>query len=116
VSIELAEPEINDLSYDDGEISLTVRLVKTCMECGEELAEAYPEATATIDHLEDHLDSIEVDEINIEQVDRMEGHGRYAKMFYGADVTVEWKCHKCGKGDTVEMHVEEQASYFDELY
>lgn len=39
-SVEMAEPEISDEEFNDGRVTGTVRLVQTCAECGEELAEA----------------------------------------------------------------------------
>ena len=108
VGVEIQEPEVQELDFNDGEINLSVRLVKCCSECGEELAEAIAEASHTIEKHEDHHDEIEVEEHGVTESTRYEGKGQYTKTFYGADVEVYVHCNKCKVDDVITMHVEEQ--------
>jgi hypothetical protein len=119
--IEVSEPDVVEADDDKdalkfGSVDVLVRLVKTCEECGEELAEAYPEDT--IDLLEDHDSFTNPDEheitIDTDWDPTDTGGGRYAKRYYGVDVTFHISC-KCGWKDEVVRNFAEAASYFDEL-
>jgi len=124
VSLEMGDPEIDSSEVNDNVIQGTVRLVKQCSECGQEMESAYPEFEIDIqehvpegkeegehDMQEDCEWSIESEEA--EQSERGEGFGRYMKTFYGADLTFNVIC-SCGFEAVVTGLAEEQASSFDE--
>ena len=126
VSIEMADPEwIQEPEIAmDTEIPDTVtgelRLVQTCAECGEELTEAALEVEENFElsHNPDcEAKSDEPLELSYDASnnDRMEGKGRSAKHFYGADITITLTCPKCKAETKVETMVEEQSSSFESL-
>jgi len=127
---EDVEPEITSEDIVDGHLTGEVRVVLDCAECGGELKEANIEYEKEIEH--DCRDSEDDDELEFEIQDTSatldsrlqdkDRHGkpiknsRYMKMFYGADISTTVKCMKCGADDIeVQVSVEEQASYFEEL-
>ena len=120
VSVEMAEPEMEELVVDaEGNVSGSVRLVQECGECGTELAEANidVEATVTVEHKDGckgESGLVSEDEAT-ESKDRFEGKGRYAKHFYGADITATIRCEDCGAEASLETSVEEQAIFFESL-
>lgn len=100
-------------------VSMTARIVRNCAECGQELKEANIEANENVeieactiikcvrvvgeakvgdldsyDWLDDKHGEPEINETNVEQIE--EGGGRYAKSFFGANVSYVVKC-KCGE-------------------
>lgn len=129
VSLEMGDPEdVNlDMSGEEldesGEltllVSMTCRIVRNCAECGTELKEASLEVSddevmvergfleaCTEQKKVDKKDTwvwkeghgdMSIDETNVEQIE--EGGGRYAKSYFGAQVSYEVKC-KCG----VQLH------------
>lgn len=125
VSIEMGDPEIDSSEVNDSVIQGVIHLTKTCMECGTELEEAYPEFEIDIqgqvpegkgEGEHDMKDECEwsIGDEEAESNERSEGRGRYMKMFYGADLTFSVIC-SCGHEAEVTGDVFEQASYFDSL-
>ena len=126
VGLEMQDPEdvALDLASElDGptlhlSVSMTARIVRSCAECSTELKEANLEAEdeveveactivkcmrktsvegaeiETYDWLDDKHGDPDISDTNIDQIE--EGGGRYAKSYYGAQVTYEVKC-KCGE-------------------
>lgn len=87
VSLEMAEPEVESLDIeDDGSVHATVRIVRNCVECGDELKESTLEMEDDIgDVAQDHEgDDCElmIEEGALEAIE--EGGGRYAKSYFGA--------------------------------
>lgn len=117
VSFEQQDPEI-DVEVNGTQVEGSVRLVLSCAECGGELKEANIDFTEDIEHTckseGDDADYVLLD-AGGEVTDRFEGKGRYARHFYGADITVGVRCEDCKKEFSVEFSVEEQASAFEEL-
>jgi len=125
-SMEFAEPEVETLEIDDdGHISCTVRLTRTCAECGTELKEGTLEFTNE-DHVktvEDHIEECHPerpkDEADVEEgkvyadevcleisedgVDPIE-EGTRKKMSFGAEVSFTITCDGCKK-DLVEGRI-----------
>jgi len=113
----MAEPEL-ELGLGEGEITGTVRLVQTCADCGDELAEANLDISEPFDfeHKSDDCDDeLALKDESAENDDRYEGKGRYAKHFYVANITATIHCGKCGAEMPFETSVEEQASFFESL-
>jgi hypothetical protein len=118
--VEQEEPELNVNGVDaGGEVSSIVtgdvRLVLNSTCCGDEMAEANVDFEITVPHPEDgDKHQLEVVEEEATNYDRLEGKGRRAPHYYGADVTLKLKC-SCGWEGTVTEKVEEQASAFYDL-
>jgi hypothetical protein len=119
VSLETGDPEVTSVDVSGNEVTVEVRLVRNCADCGGEMKEANVGGEATIpdDVFEEHAG--EGHELTGEEggADTIEsGGGRYAKNMIGADITIELSC-ECGqlKDSTVVVHVEEAAGSFDEL-
>jgi hypothetical protein len=103
VGLEFNEPEVeSDLEVnEDGTVTASVRIVRACSECGNDLKEATfdLEFTPTQEQIKDHLNppgrsrtgasnhetvhELEVEQEGIEQIE--EGGGRYAKSYFGAE-------------------------------
>ena len=118
VSIEMGEPEIQNLEIDDfGDFDGEVRLVKLCADCGTELAETYVEIDDSgIEHSHDEAEGyLSVVDDEVVQTERYEGKGRYAKTFYGAMIRAYVECSLCDFREWKTLEVEEQASNFDDL-
>ena len=123
VGIEMADPEWSvEPEAADGSISGEARLVQTCAECGTALAEA--NLTVEADYELEHKDGCKLSkdedaelkmDYETENNDRMEGKGRGAKHFYGADISLKITCPECSATVTVETSVEEQSSCFESL-
>lgn len=95
-----------------------IHLLLLCAECDTELSEATIDVEEELEFTHSSTDctgDIELDDPVVESSDRYEGKGRYAKHFYGADIEYSVSCPKCGVIQTHNVHVEEQASYFDSL-
>ena len=133
---EQSEPEING-----EQLTATYRRVLTCGECGEELKDAEIEfdETLTIDEPEgakypDHEDwakcpvtgeehewSIDVSAsatMDVEKTDRRGRpikNSRYAKTFYGVELSGTATCSQCGATATIQTQNHEAASGFNEL-
>lgn len=134
---EGTDPEINseDLQINEdgisGVVTGEVRVVLPCAECGTELKEWNGEFEMEFEHecdgkneIGEEEEKFEIEEVNASFSSRMEDkdrkgrqikNHRYMKTYYGADITADIKCNKCGETITLEGHVEEQASGFDEL-
>lgn len=135
VSVELqVEVDNCELEADDSgshTVRAQTRLVLTCADCGNEVAEANAEAEEEFEHNHEEdlqeapgscaeWDADEALELTDdcpegEPEERWEGKGRYAKHFYGAAIPVEIKCKTCGAEFGGTIHVEEQASSFESL-
>jgi hypothetical protein len=148
VSLEFEDPEVENLQVehippettDQGVphmflITGSVRLVRNCGECGQELKEATLEIEQEVELGEDvpardwaefakthDLDDAYVDESPaVDQIE--EGGGRYAKSYFGASIHFEVFMHEktVGKGSdpiliaAVEWSDKIAASHMDEL-
>jgi hypothetical protein len=121
--VEQQEPEVIDenleVAKDEGYITAEIRLILASSCCGDEIAEANLTIEEHVD-LEHEHDTKKFGTLNFEleltaeNVDRFEGKGRYAKHFYGADITATVTC-TCGWKTSIDTAVEEQASSFDSL-
>lgn len=113
VSLEFADPEVDSLEVGDGAVSCTVRIVRNCGECGQELKEATLELSHDIDHdTEKGKHTLEVEETGVDQIE--EGGGRYKKSYFGASVSFKVEC-SCGWSEEGTMDDKVQASGMDEL-
>jgi hypothetical protein len=101
VSLEFNEPELEgDLDVtEEGVVTGSVRIVRACADCGTELKEASfdLEFTPNNDQIKDHLNpegqsihELEVEEDGVSQIE--EGGGRYAKSYFGAEVSFHVRC------------------------
>jgi hypothetical protein len=129
------EPEVEDVQvFDTDEIQGSVRVVLACEECGTELKESYQEFTETFEHeceipafkpdFDPETDEpFEVGDSSATFHERTQTHTpkgkviknpRYAKRYYGAEISVTIKCNRCDGEFEVNVTTEEQASYFDE--
>lgn len=138
VSFEEADPEVDCLDIrGDGAVTATVRIINTCAECSQELTEATfdLESDAACEAVEAHKcttspqpeqRSFEAEEYECERTGRsgyykkgkwVPGFGRYAKTFYGAQLTVTVKCSACQEvvGEPVVLTDDVQASAMDSL-
>ena len=93
VSLEFQEPEVEDDPQvdSDGEVTCSVRLVRTSECCGDELKTATLEMSGKViipDEHKDHDLGARVEQVS--QVE--EGGGRYAKSYFGAEVEIEVHC------------------------
>ncbi len=114
VGLETSDPEVDDLNYSGSTITGSVRIVRICVECGEELKETTLEIHEEVENFcdsdEDGHD-VEVEE-NLSILE--EGGGRYKKSYYGAEGTLHLKC-SCGKTFDVEWSDKVAASSMDDL-
>jgi hypothetical protein len=130
VSFEEAEPEVDSLEVSEtGNVTANVRMVNQCADCGQDLKEA------TFDFDADHSDEcqghqgeghgLEIEENGVERTsksgyfDRKKGfvssYGRYAKTFYGVEVSYKITC-ECGELEVEGSFTDEvQASGMEEL-
>ena len=136
VGLEQGEPEVQDLEIDEtGEVTGQVRVILTCADCGSEIKEAYIDLDETPsseleDHIADHAEagedaeSLEVEEVSIEETDRMQTtdrngkqikNWRYMRHFYGFELQVKITC-SCGAEFEASICGEEQASAFEDMY
>lgn len=111
VSLDFQDPEVSDLEYDDGKITASVRILRNCAECGEEMKEATLEVDLDVEFCsgEGHVVSVEDKLSQLE-----EGGGRYAKSYFGAEGTFDLKC-SCGKTAEVQWSDKVAASEMEEL-
>ena len=128
VSLEMSDPEVESCEIDiDGVITATVRIVRVCTECGNEMKEATLEMEYTPN--EDEVKIVEehqgdAHELTVEdgyEVENLEqSGGRYAKSFFGATLSVSVRC-SCQTGKvieplfTVEIEDKVSASSMDEM-
>ncbi len=124
-SVELAEPETDDLSLDGDTITGSIRLLLESACCGEEVADSEEDVEISIDHDcpenangKKELD-FELTECSAAATDRFDGDAkakmRYRRHFYGADITATIHCNHCGGDEEVSGMVECQASGFEAL-
>jgi hypothetical protein len=125
VPIEQGELEASiDLRWEPGkangnrqpiQITGEVRLTLICGECGTELMETNQDIDAEIEFQHDNGCSQNEDFDEDSTWDNSD-RDMYAKHFYGADGTITVTCPECKAEATCEVSVEEQASFFDQLY
>lgn len=114
VSLELGEPELQDISYDRGVVTISVRIVRTCADCGEELKEAILDMEHQCEIPEEYQSAdLGVEEDGIESTE--EGGGRYKKSYFGAIVTFKVTTDDGKEVYTGETSDSVAASYMDEL-
>ena len=133
---ESTEPEVSSEEIDDdGQLTAEVRVVLACAECGGELKEANLTFEASVQHecekdaevlpdWNEGDDKLSIDSIEAEFQSRQQDtdakgkpikNPRYMKTFYGACVTANVKCNRCGEEVEVNGCVDEQDSAFDDL-
>jgi len=118
VSYEMADPEmVQEVEYDNGNVSAEVRLVKQCADCGAELEETsiYFDQSADFEHDDEH--EMVADADDPESTERTEGSGRYMKKFLGVSISYKIRCITEGCNFVYEGTLEDdvQASSFDSL-
>jgi hypothetical protein len=103
VSMEFSEPDVSDIQVsEDGEVTASVTLTRTCVDCGSDLKTAELELTCDMGkECEDHVNAegqdihdLTVEQDDVNQIE--EGGGRYAKSYFGAEVcfTITCKCDR----------------------
>lgn len=119
-SIDESDPEVEEIEIDeDGtSVTLSVRIVNTCVECGEGLTEALLEMEHTIDTPLVHTTTCTKAEYDIEATDvtrttRTEGKSTRAPKFYGALVICKISCMTCEAHMTVDIMDDIKASEMD---
>ena len=115
--LETQEPEVQSIDIDEtGHVSAEVRLVRVSTCCGDEMKEAYfsLEVDVGVDEHTGEGHELQVEEESTDIIE--EGGGRYAKSYYGVQVSATVTC-SCGKLEpvTVEMTDKVSASGMDEL-
>lgn len=94
VSLEMQDPEVENLNYDEGHISGDVKISRVCVECNQEMKEASFEIAETIEPFCKCTEpDVKVGEPTVENVE--EGGGRYKKSYFGYELNVELTCEKC---------------------
>lgn len=128
VGLENQEPEV-DARIEGDSVEGDVRVVLACAECGTELKEANLEFSELIDHICDgelpkDQEPVSLDDYSAEPEDSYatkDRHGkpiknpRYRTHFWGADVSLELHCNRCGEDWTQNVTVEEAASAMEDL-
>jgi hypothetical protein len=121
-----ATVEYEDIS-DDGQVSIEVRLVLPCAECGAELKESSFSFEHQVEHKCDKLSEEEGFEIEVDDPEPSDDYRpkegkngkptpmRYQKHFYIVTVTGKAICNKCGEEITFELSDEVQSSGMDEI-
>lgn len=123
VGLEFQEPEEESLEYSEGEITMTVRLVLACADCGGELADHELELQGGVEHpkhtedceCDESLLALDVESRNIEQAEDSKGYGRYMQHFYGARVEGVVRCPICEAEAEFALEDMVLASSFDVL-
>jgi len=97
VGLDFQDPEVESLEIDDeGTVTCSVRIVRCCTECGDELKEATLDFEYTPppgSGIEAHVGkghTLEIGEDGVDQIE--EGGGRYAKSYFGAEVSFKITC------------------------
>jgi hypothetical protein len=129
VAFDEADPEVDSLEIsEDGAVTVGIRIVNTCADCGTELKEAMFELEEEAAIPDGHLDEgheLMIQECGSERTQRsgyikkgvfVPAGGRYAKTFYGASVDYEITC-SCGEMEPVQgtLMDDVQASSMDEM-
>ena len=121
--METAEPEGDDVDVSEYTVQGTVRVVRTCADCGDELKECSFDVSVNLETLteENHKPSDDEEGEQHEmtfEVDSCEatesGGGRYAKNMIGFELRGTVTC-SCGAEETIEASDSAAASSFDEL-
>jgi hypothetical protein len=121
VSFDEQDPEVNDLEVDEsGHVTVSVRIVNACADCGQELTEFTFELEGDVE-LEkpegDHEHELEVEEVSCERTQRQDGKAgtpsRYRRNFYGAELVAQVTC-SCGFEHEVTLQDDVQGSGMDE--
>jgi hypothetical protein len=117
VSQELQTPELESAEIDAQSVSVEVRVVLNCVECGTELKECRFNLDVEVPVCSDagnagHDTCVELEEVS--ETERSEGSGRYRVTFYGFESSFTVSC-ECGKSTPLEWAADEKASNFDEL-
>lgn len=108
VSMDFSEPEVDDIQVtEEGEVTASVILTRTCADCGGDLKTAQLEMTVDLGkECEEHVNKegeevhdLEIEAGDVNQIE--EGGGRYKKAFYGAEVCFTITC-ACDKEWNVE--------------
>lgn len=106
------DPEIDARVDDDGAVNVSVRLVNSCSECGDELEESNLEIEIDLSaEIRAHRDeehkskvtelSVEADGSRTDETQTKDRHGkpikssRYMRRYYGVEVTATVTC-ECG--------------------
>lgn len=122
VSMEFSDPEVSSIEVsEDGEVTASVTITRTCADCGNDLKTAELEMAVDLGkECEEHVNEAgqDVHDLDVEQgdVNQIEkGGGRYAKSYFGAEVCFTITC-KCDKTFEVEgtMSDEIAASMMEE--
>jgi len=128
------DPEVNDERVDEaGLVSVEVRIVNTCGECGTELKDTTLNfdvdlTTEVAAHYEEKPECKAANDLSVEieatRTDRRQTHdrkgklitnSRYQKQFYGAEAEATVTCGCCSESFTATAGDEVQASSMDEL-
>lgn len=115
-ALETQEPEIDGYEVnEDGVVTVSARLVRSCADCGGEMKETNFDLEGTVED----LCACKKRELDVEEAESPEiieeGGGRYAKSFYGVKCVATVTCQKCEKKWTVEMSDKTPASAMDDL-
>lgn len=121
VSFEEQEPEVDNLEIsEDGQITGEIRIVNACAECSNELTESSFEIDVSMEIPKKHTGEghdLEIEDGGCERISRsgyfkkgefVPASGRYAKTFYGFELSYSVKC-SCGEV------IEENATVTDEV-
>lgn len=123
-SLEGAEPEVQEFNVDENGVTANVRVMRTCMDCGEEICETYLDLEGAIDHHCEKIDNGEYPEYTDPDGNDVEepefeytesGGGRYQKNMIGCCADITMKCAHCGEEITVHLEDSVPASYFESL-
>lgn len=123
--LDLQDPEVDDIDITENTVTASVRIVRCCAECGDELKESMLDMEATLEkgdesgfnpaeHVGDKHE-LSVDEEGVDQIE--EGGGRYAKSYFGAEISFSVHCSCDPMVTLVEgtMSAKVAASAMDEL-
>lgn len=136
-SYDEPESEVESEDYSDGTITVSVRCVRPCAECSEEMAEytfdmeqevecprcgavcntacsGEHELDADGNKLPDQAPILELESVDDPDVSES-GGSRYKKNIFTCTVTANFLCTCCNESFSVELSDEAAASYFDVL-
>lgn len=93
VSFEERDPEDIILEIDaNGLVTGSCRITNNCVECGTELKGADIDLEGQVDVKDHKKCELSIEESGSTREQKSEGKGRYAKTFYGAEVTFNVTC------------------------
>lgn len=120
VSVEILG-EVTSIDLEDTVLEVEARLVKTCLECGDELEEWIEQLYYDLEDYhpdckleEEQLFSILEEPTELDIDERGVGRGRGRKTFYSGKAEVVVKC-RCLWEEGIGVETEAQASHFDPL-